>query len=185
MEQYWFCPDDRSKLQLYASKYSGDSNFVIRKGKIDISLSNAVAVKKIEPNSITLGKQLAQEYFNQFPEAEELECIGTICGKCNKIYASPKHITTSKLGEIDLNTYKYWGPFRVPVAEREERQDNDNYSRYYLMYYFRYYLYAYILNYTLFIQMKLFGRYRGVGYFFIFPILFVFFVVISLGQGSF
>jgi len=55
MEQYWFCPDDRSKLQLYASKYSGDSNFVIRKGKIDISLSNAVAVKKIEPYSITLG----------------------------------------------------------------------------------------------------------------------------------
>lgn len=181
MKNYWFCTDHRTRLEEYTNRYSSNSIFSIKKDKIDVSLNNAAAVKKIELYSIERGKLLAEEYFTQNPEAEELDCVGTICPKCNKIYVSPRFIKTSELGDIDLHTYNHWWIFRIPVTPKDQQ---DNQQNYYL-FFFRYILYAYILNYTLFLQMKILGKYRKVGMYVLFPIILLAIVFVLVGSRGF
>jgi hypothetical protein len=178
MENYWFCTDHKIKLEQYTNRYSGNAFFSIKKDNIDVGLNNAAAVKKIEINSILRGKDLAEEYFSQFPDAEELECVGTVCPKCNKIYVSPRHFKTRETGDIDIQTYNHWWVFRMPVTPKDQQDDRPSYY----LFFFRYILYAYLLNYTLFLQMKIFGKYRKVGLYVLFPIVLL--VVIYLLIGS-
>ncbi|OLS25160.1 MAG: hypothetical protein HeimC3_12910 [Candidatus Heimdallarchaeota archaeon LC_3] len=127
MEEYWFCPEDYMKLQHYTHRYSTNSYFNIKKEKIDISLQNAAAVRKINLDSIERGKILAEEYFTSFYNESELECIGTSCPICSKVYVSPKNITTNKLGDLHLTNYTYNWIFRYPVIEINPQENQNNY----------------------------------------------------------
>jgi hypothetical protein len=125
-------------------------------------------------------KILAEEYFTQYPEAEELECVGTICTKCSKIYTSPRHFKTREKGDIDIQAYNHWWIFRIPVAQKDQQDSRQ--TGYF--FFFRYILYAYLLNYTLFLQMKILGKYRKVGMYVLFPIVLVVVVLLLIGSGG-
>jgi len=146
-----------------------------KKEKIDFSLQNAAAVRKINLDSIERGKLLAKEYFTTFPEEKEFECIGTACSKCNEVFVSPINITIDKLGDLHLTNYTYNWIFRYPVKENDSQEQRDNYY----LFFFLYYLYAFLLNYTILLEMKIFGNYRRVGLFIFFPLLLL---VFALGR---
>ena len=138
-------------------------------------MQNAVAVRKINLDSIERGRLLADTYFTAFPDEKMFDCIGTSCPKCNKVFVSPKNITTTKLGDLHLTNYNYSWIFRYPVTENNPQEQQNNYY----IFFFRYYLYAYLLNYTVLLEMKLFGKYRRVGLFLFFPLLLL---VLAVGR---
>ncbi|MHA2365650.1 MAG: hypothetical protein ACXAC7_16960 [Candidatus Hodarchaeales archaeon] len=179
MENYWFCTDHNVRLEQHTNRYSGNPFFSLKKEKIDVGLNNAVAVKKIDVRSIDRGKALALEYFNQFPDEEVFECVGTICPSCRKVFVSPRHITTKDLGDLDFGSYSHWWIFRSPTAEKLDQNRRTGF------FFFRYYLYAYLLNYTMLLEVKLFGRYFKIGLYVLFPITLLILALILAGTGGF
>lgn len=167
MQEFWYCSDHRVKLEQYVNRYSSNPYFNISKKNIEGSLNNAIAVKKITTSSIARGVTLANKFFTAFPENDELECVGTMCPKCKKIYCSPRYVTAGA-GDLDIDFYNYFWIFRTPVTEKPLSNRSS-----YLLFYFRYLLFAYILNYTILLEMRVGKRYIKFGMFVFFPILFV------------
>lgn len=89
MQEFWYCcwcphvasQNESVKLEQYINRYSSNPYFIISKKNIEGSLNNAIAVKKINPSSVEKEIVLATKYFKSFPEADDIECVSTVCPK--------------------------------------------------------------------------------------------------------
>lgn len=89
LKQYWFCPYDRSPLQVEVNSYASNQYFIINKLNVAQSIQNAVAMKKIPPEVFPQAEQLANHIFTLTP-AVELTLVSTKCPYCGRIIAAPR-----------------------------------------------------------------------------------------------
>ena len=99
LEGFWFCPIDKSHLEQYIQKISQSTFFTVTQNNIEISLKNALIMKKI-PKSENQTLQLVNKLFNEYP-LEELSFVCTQCPTCFKFYSCPL-IYLTKLCEMNV-----------------------------------------------------------------------------------
>ena len=89
MNQYWFCPFDRTPLQIEVNGDTSNQYFTLERNNISLNLQNAIAMKKLPPEAYPQAEQLAMHLFN-LTGATELTFVSTRCRYCNRILSAPQ-----------------------------------------------------------------------------------------------
>ena len=85
---YWLCPNDGSKMVEFIQR--NDSGiFQIQRNKIELSVSNAIAVKKIRPDQKEEAIAIAQGLFAS-SEDPMIRLVSIICPICNYRSIAPE-----------------------------------------------------------------------------------------------
>lgn len=106
LSRFWYCTNDKTKLRPKTEKVAHNPYFKVNKINIEISLNNAVAIRKIPSHAIEQAKTLAQYMFDN-SELKEVELVGTECAKCQNRYASPKLYKVDELKGVNIGRALY------------------------------------------------------------------------------
>ncbi len=89
---FFHCPNDGTRMQAFVSRTSPNAEFLVSRTKIDIGLSNAVAMKKILPYSTENIKSIILKVFEQHKDLEDITLRAMQCPTCHFISATPIHL---------------------------------------------------------------------------------------------
>ena len=87
---FWYCPFDKNVLQERHSRVAQNPNFFISRGKIDIGVSNAIAMKKIPPEAASHTAKIASYIFDIDRSKRIVEFVSVTCKKCGKWLSAPR-----------------------------------------------------------------------------------------------
>ena len=90
LSQFWFCPFDQNFLQERQSRLAQNPIFFISRGKIDIGVNNAIAMKKIPEEAATYTRNIATHIFENDESKRIVEFVSVTCKKCGKWLSAPK-----------------------------------------------------------------------------------------------
>lgn len=89
LQQYWYCPEDNSRLQVVTSRTAENPAFIVSKNNIKNGINNAIAMRKINPEVQEQTERLAN-YLLETYTIEELYLVSTRCPICAKYYTAPQ-----------------------------------------------------------------------------------------------
>ncbi len=89
LEEFWFCPIDKTRLQQYVRTLNQNPFFSISKNTIEIGIINALTIGKIPKEAEEQTRQLITKLFTEY-ELEELTLVSTQCPTCLKYYCCPQ-----------------------------------------------------------------------------------------------
>ncbi len=87
---YWVCPRDKGTLQQNLSRRSHNPYFIVMKNSQDISIKNAIAMKKIPPETKEYTKNLVDTIFHLLPFLDSIDLESVYCKRCGSVYSAPK-----------------------------------------------------------------------------------------------
>ena len=87
---FWYCPFDHNILQERQSRVAQNPNFFISRGKIDIGVNNAIAMKKIPPEAANHTAKIASYIFDIDRSKRIVEFVSVTCKKCGKWLSAPR-----------------------------------------------------------------------------------------------
>jgi hypothetical protein len=90
LNQYWYCPKDGNKLQVYHNKRVQSPHFNIDRAYVEVGINNAVASKRIPPEAIERTWGLVELIFQGNPALDVVDLISVYCSSCGTRYAAPK-----------------------------------------------------------------------------------------------
>ena len=90
LSQFWYCPNDKIKLQNYVDRVSRESYFSVSRRHLEVGIQNAVALRKIPPEATNQTRGLLDFMFSQDPSIDTVELVGVVCPKCGARYSAPK-----------------------------------------------------------------------------------------------
>ncbi len=99
LSQFWLCPYDQNILQERQSRVAQNPNFFISRGKVDIGVSNAIAMKKIPEQAGPQTAKIANFIFEIDNSKRIVEFVSVTCKKCGKWLSAPR---LSKVEGIDI-----------------------------------------------------------------------------------
>lgn len=90
LSSFWYCPFDNNILQERQSRVAQNPNFFISRGKIDIGVNNAIAMKKIPPEAANHTAKIANYIFNIDRSKRIVELVSVTCKMCGKWFSAPR-----------------------------------------------------------------------------------------------
>lgn len=90
LSRFWYCPKDKTSLQLNNNRWSTTPYFTISRDNIKTGISNAIALRKINPESEDQTYELVVHMFNADGSLEQVELVGVVCAICGSVGSAPK-----------------------------------------------------------------------------------------------
>ncbi|MFX0062752.1 MAG: hypothetical protein ACFFC7_11280 [Candidatus Hermodarchaeota archaeon] len=143
LSRFWYCPNDKSALEIHQSRTVQSAYFTISRKNIDVGIQNAVALKKIPPEAMDQTRELIEYLFKHDETSEKAELVGTLCPKCGTAFSAPRLARIEQVGnsigktlyksQVEIKS-KRFGPFRVVdhfglggIFRQEQRQYQSGY----------------------------------------------------------
>lgn len=175
LSRYWFCPDDKTPLQINYTRVSRTPYFQISRDFLDVSINNAVAMKKMDKSNIPQAKEIADLFFSN-EDFSEIELVSVYCSVCKKKYLAPKIAKIANIIDTGKSIYeaqksletKNYGRFRVVdhfgLGEWVSGRRRSGFSMmFWLFYGIRTFFAIAILYYTLGLQFRIGKRWIPIG----------------------
>ncbi len=90
LSSFWYCPYDHNILQERQSRVAQNPNFFISRGKIEIGVNNAIAMKKIPPEAASHTAKIANYIFDIDKTKRIVELVSVTCKMCGKWLSAPR-----------------------------------------------------------------------------------------------
>ncbi|OLS23909.1 MAG: hypothetical protein HeimC3_22520 [Candidatus Heimdallarchaeota archaeon LC_3] len=122
IERLSYCPNDNTKMVNRKERTMQTLEFTLTRN-IDVSLQNAVAMKKIIPYAVQTITPIAEEIFNQNPELFDIQMVVLECKQCKFVGAAPKRLLQAETtgGALQI---QYQEPERTVQFEKSKRLPN-------------------------------------------------------------
>ena len=95
------CPHDGTRMLAYTSRTMPNAEFLLSKDKLDVNISNAVAMKKILPASASEIKKIALQFFDMYNTLEDVTLKALQCPTCHYIGAVPVNLPSKITDETN------------------------------------------------------------------------------------
>ena len=104
LSRFWYCPDDRTRLQPKTDRIAQNPYFRVTRENISNGVLNAASLRKID--NVDQGLVVANYMFDN-SNFEEIELVGTICHTCQLRFSAPKLVRVLDLPGINTGRALY------------------------------------------------------------------------------
>ena len=89
MQRFWYCPKDRTELNVVPNPISTNPYYIIKKNNLDKSIMDGIASKRF-PSDLYFAVKILAEHIFAHSNLKEISIANTSCPVCKLSLCSPK-----------------------------------------------------------------------------------------------